>query len=89
VDGAVFKEKFQQQMGARPKEVTFIGSLDETWPVERAGVTFQQATGQDNTLYIMEDYIPFMGLGPTNRAPMKLAAGQTIKEAYAVTVFDV
>lgn len=89
VDGAVFKEKFQQQMGARPREVTFIGSLDETWPVERAGVTFQQATGQDNTLYIMEDYIPFMGLGPTNRASMKLAAGQTIEESYTVIVFDV
>jgi hypothetical protein len=87
VDGAVFKEKFQQQMGARPKEVTFIGSLDETWPVERAGVTFQQR--QDNTLYIMEDYIPFMGLGPTNRAPLKLAAGKTIEESYTVTVFDV
>jgi hypothetical protein len=89
VDGEVFKEKFQQQMGARPKQVTFIGSLDETWPVERAGVTFRQADGQDNTLYIMEDYIPFMGLGPTNRAPLHLAAGQQIKENYEISVFDV
>lgn len=89
VDDLVTTEKFQQHMGARPKSVTFIGSLDETWPVERAGVTFQQASGQDNTLYIMEDYIPFMGLGPTNRAPLKLPAGGIIKEGYTVTVFDV
>lgn len=86
VDGAVFKDHFQQQMGARPKEVTFIGSIDETWPVERAGVTFRQR--QDHTLYVMEDYIPFMGLGPTNRAPLRLDAGAVIEECYEIHVFD-
>ena len=86
VDGEVFKENFQQQMGARPKEVSFIGSIDETWPVERAGVTFEQK--QDNTLYVMEDYIPFMGLGPTNRSPIELSAGEIIAESYTISVFD-
>jgi len=87
VDGAVLRERFQEQMGARPKEVTFVGSLDETWPVERAGVTLRQ--GQDHTLYVMEDYIPFMGLGPTNRAPMRLPSGGLISESYTVIVFDI
>lgn len=89
LDGAVHREKFQSQMGARPRSVAFIGSIDETWPVERAGVRFEQPAGQDNTLYVMEDYIPFMGLGPTNRAPLRLAAGGVIEESYTVTVFDV
>ena len=32
--------------------------------------------------------IPFMGLGPTNRAPLRLIAGEKIAESYTVTVFD-
>jgi hypothetical protein len=88
VDGAVFRDHFQQQMGVRPRSVTFVGSLDETWPVERAGVTFTQAPHQDNALYVMEDYIPFMALGPTNRAPMTIPKGGVILERYTVKVFD-
>jgi hypothetical protein len=87
VDGVSFRENFQQQMGSRPHEVTFIGSIDETWPVERAGVTFQQQ--QNHALYVMEEPFPFMALGPTNLAPLNLEAGQTIEESFAVTVFDV
>jgi hypothetical protein len=88
VDGMVLRERFQSQMGLRPRKVTFIGSLDETWPVERAGVTFEQDSGQENTLYVMEDYIPFMALGPTNRAALRVASGGVIAESYTVTVFD-
>lgn len=88
LDGEIHREKFQSQMGERPRSVAFIGSIDETWPVERAGVRFEQPAGQDHTLYVMEDYIPFMGLGPTNRAPLRLQAGEKLAESYTVTVFD-
>lgn len=89
LDGAGFREKFQSQMGARPRSVAFIGSIDETWPVERAGVRFEQSVEQGNALYVMEDYIPFMALGPTNLAPLRLTAGEVIMESYTVTVFDI
>jgi len=86
-DDVVFKDRFPQQMGSRPKSVTFIGSLDETWPVERAGVSFHQT--QENALYVQDDVFPFMSLGPTNDAPLILAKGNAIEESYTVTVFDV
>jgi len=87
MDGVVFKDNFPQQMGSRPKSVTFIGSLDETWPVERAGVTFHQT--QNHALYVLDDFFPFMSLGPTNEAPLSLVKGNAIEESYTVTVFDV
>lgn len=89
IDGEVARERFQSRMGARPCSVAFIGSLDETWPVERAGVRFEQPAGQQNALYVMEDYIPFMALGPTNDAPRRLKADDVLEERYTVTVFDV
>jgi hypothetical protein len=87
LNGERFTGRFEEQMGAQPTEVTFVGSIDETWPVERAAVTFRQDQG--NALYVLSEIFPFMSLGPTNLAPLDLAPGQSIEESYTVTVSDI
>lgn len=87
LDGNEVDKDFMDHMGECPNEVTYIGNLDETWPVERAGVTFKQ--NQNNALYICSDVFPFMALGPSNARPRKLFAGKRLSEEYTITVCDV
>ena len=77
---------FTAAMGRAPREVTYTGSLDETWPVERASVTFRQA-GR-NALFVLNQQFAFMALGPSNAAPLAVTRGQTIDERYEVVVAD-
>ncbi len=87
VDGATRDTDFKDLMGARPTEVSFVGSIDGTWPVQRAGVAFRQR--QHNPLYVMEDHLAFMALGPSNLGAVELKKGAVLEEAYEVEVFDV
>jgi len=78
---------FGAGMGATPKEAEFIGSIDDTWPVQQAGVRMWQE-GR-NGLFVMETPFAFMGVGPSNLGAVCLSAGDRITERYEVTVFDV
>lgn len=74
-------------MGHRPKEVTYIGSIDETWPVEKAGVSFRQET--NHALYVLDEPFGFMALGPTNAGPLELSEAEILKDSFTIRVFDV
>ena len=87
LDGERYTGDFADRMGETPRTVEFIGSLDETRPVRRAGVRFKQAGTYD--LFVMSDNFAFMTLGPTNRKPLTLERGEAIRESFVVTVFDV
>lgn len=75
-----------EAMGARPREVRYEGSFDGIWPVARAAVTLSQNHGY--TLYTMMEYIAWMSMGPTNHEPMRVTAGQTWEEKYAIRIED-
>ncbi|MGH2534850.1 MAG: DUF6807 family protein [Thermomicrobiales bacterium] len=80
------KTSFEDGLGTIPAEVEFRGSIDGTWPVQRAAVTLTQF--QSNALFVMETPFAFMSLGPNNLAPMQLQQGQRLVERYQVTVID-
>lgn len=74
-------------MGATPRTVTFIGSIDGSWPVAQVAVSLAQQ--QENGLFIMEVPFAFLALGPSNLGEVPLQAGDTLHEHYTVTVADV
>jgi hypothetical protein len=74
-------------MGRRPKEVTYIGSIDETWPVEQAGVSLRQET--EHALYVLDAPFAFIALGPTNAGPLDLREAEILKDSFTIRVFDV
>ncbi|MDO8545008.1 MAG: PmoA family protein [Opitutaceae bacterium] len=78
---------FTTAMGATPARATFIGSIDGIWPTPQVAVTLAQ--GQRNALFVMEEPFAFFTLGPSNLAERPLAAGETLREHYTVTVADV
>jgi hypothetical protein len=75
-----------EHMGRLATEVTYIGSIDETWPVEQAGVSLRQET--DHALYVLDAPFPFMALGPTNAGPLELDNSESIKDSFTIRVFD-
>lgn len=77
---------FTRAMGVAPTRVTFVGTLDGIWPLERVAVAMAQE--QRNGLFIMESPFAFMALGPSNLAERPLAAGETIVERYTITIAD-
>jgi hypothetical protein len=77
---------FTEGLGSRPKEATFLGSIDDTAPVQRAGVRF--TGGLISALFVSENPFAFISLGPTVLGGMKLSCDQSLKEAYTVSVFD-
>lgn len=77
---------FTVAMRATPARVTYIGHIDGTWPVPRIGVTMTQQ--EKNGLFIFESPFALMALGPSNLAERPLAAGETLRDRYTVTVED-
>lgn len=77
---------FDDALGMTPGEVSFQGSLDSIWPVQMAAVTFAQE--QENALFVVDSPFAFMGLGPTNLAPVKLDRSGVLFEVYTITVLD-
>ena len=77
---------FTEGLGARPKQATFIGSMDDTAPVRRAGVQF--IGGPTSALFVSENPFAFISLGPTVLEGIELGCGQSLKTAYTVSVFD-
>lgn len=77
---------FTSAMGATPRRVMFVGSIDGVWPVPQVGVTIEQQ--QPNGLFVMEVPFAFFALGPSNLAERSLAAGETLVERYTVTIAD-
>ncbi|MBX3069255.1 MAG: PmoA family protein [Thermomicrobiales bacterium] len=65
----------------------FEGSIDGTWPVQKAAVRLSQSMG--NALFVMDKPFAFMGIGPSNLGPVSLKTGETLTERYEVLVFDV
>lgn len=84
LDGVVVS--FLDAMGATPVECAFHGSLDGTWPVQRAGVRMRQR--QRNGLFVLESPFAFLSMGPSNLGPHRLSARETLTESYEVDVFD-
>jgi hypothetical protein len=80
------KTAFEEGLGTVAREVEFRGSIDGTWPVETAGLRIRQAQG--NALFVLNTPFAFMGLGPTNLAPMRMRAGETLRETYEIAVSD-
>lgn len=77
---------FADGTGMTPRDVEFQGSIDETWPVQRASVRIRQH--QANGLFVMQTPFAFMGVGPSNLGPVRLQAGDRLVEQYEVTVRD-
>jgi hypothetical protein len=73
-------------LGEQPDEVQFLGSLASTMPVKKAGVSLsaQPRTG----LFVMREPFAFVSLGPTVLGGYDLRAGQYIRNAYLIKVFD-
>lgn len=80
------KTGFAAGMGRNAKTIAFDGSIDGYWPPPRARVEFRHDGA--NALFILQQPFAFMSLGPTNRKPLRLAAGQQMTEHYAFTVSD-
>jgi methane monooxygenase PmoA-like len=78
--------QFSEGLGAQPKKATFIGSIDDTSPVEKAGVQF--TGGLTSALFVLESPFAFISFGPTVLGGMKLGCGQSLKTTYTVSVFD-
>ena len=78
---------FPAGMGSSPQAATFRGSIDGTWPVERAGVTITQ--NQRHALFVLETPFAFMSFGPSNLSAIDVRQGERLVEEYTVTVFDV
>jgi hypothetical protein len=77
---------FTTAMRTTPRKVTFIGSIDGTWPPPQVAVTIEQP--QSNGLFVLETPFAFMALGPSNLAERNLAAEEILAERYAITVAD-
>ena len=77
---------FAAAMGAAPAECAFHGSVDGTWPVQRAGVRMRQHQG--NGLFVLQAPFAFLAMGPSNLGPLRLSAFETLAEWYEVDVFD-
>jgi hypothetical protein len=84
LDGA--PTPFAAGMGATPRQATFRGSIDGTWPVARAGVSITQ--DQQHALFVLETPFAFMSLGPSNLSAIDVRKGETLREHYTITVFD-
>lgn len=78
---------FEQAMGSKPSKVTFVGSVDGTWPVEKAAVSISQE--QAGGLFVMESPFAFVSLGPTNLRSVTLKEGDELIETYHIRVYDV
>lgn len=77
---------FAEAMGATPAECEFLGSIDGTWPIQRAGVRIRQE--QENALFVLESPFAFLAMGPSNLAPRQMTRGERLLESYEITVFD-
>jgi hypothetical protein len=84
VDGS--RIPVEQGLGTVAREVEFRGSIDGTWPVETARLLIRQ--DQRNALFVMDTPFAFMGLGPTNLAPMRMRKGEKLRETYEIVVAD-
>lgn len=77
---------FTDAIGRTPRSATYIGSIDQIWPVPRAFVTFEQAHG--HALFALNKPFAFLSFGPANAANLSLQAGRTLDERYRITVGD-
>lgn len=84
IDGQ--ERTFAEGMGTVPAEVEFHGSIDGTWPVQRAGVRIRQELPFG--LFVLESPFAFLSLGPSNLGPLPMTAGERLVERYVVTAFD-
>jgi hypothetical protein len=85
VDGVA--TPFADGMGMAPRTVVVQGKLDGAWPPPEVAVRIVQA--QENAMYVCDQPFAFVGLGPSNQAPLVLQQGDVLREQYTVTVADV
>ncbi len=73
--------------GLTPGVAEFHGSIDETWPIQQAGIRIRQDA--HNGLFVMDKPFAFMGLGPSNLGIVPLKAGDLLRLQYDMLVFDI
>ena len=78
---------FKKALGCQPRQVTFIGTFDESYPTKQAGVTVTPATSHG--LFVLESPFAFLSFGPTALGSRKLAQGDRLTDFYAISVFDI
>lgn len=79
---------FAAFMGQTPRSAAYTGSIDGTWPVEKATLTMTQSPEQSHGLFVMNQGFAFMALGPSNLDELPLRADRPLTCEYAVTVRD-
>jgi Methane oxygenase PmoA len=78
---------FKKALGCQPREVTFIGTFDETYPAKRAGVSVAPAA--NHGLFVLESPFAFLSFGPTALGSRQLAPGDRLTDSYSISVFDI
>jgi hypothetical protein len=84
LDGAAVP--FNRALGLTPREAVFIGSLDDTRPIRKAGVKI--CPSDSHGLFVLESPFAFISFGPTVLGTLRLKDGDHLKDSYLISVFD-
>lgn len=87
VDGE--RVPFGEASGRRPRRVRLEGRLDPVypqWPGPRVAVTFESDGAHG--LFALNVPFPYLALGPSNLAPVRLEEGAIVEARFGVTVED-
>ena len=77
---------FNQALGLTPREAVFVGSLDDTRPIRKAGVKI--CPSGSHGLFVLESPFAFICFGPTVLGSLRLKNGDHLKDSYSISVFD-